>query len=181
MQRQTWRVRQWCWLVLVSCGLSLSVVAAESATPRRLNAILKDIKSAETDVYKVFNDINSDDQFDFVCYSYEETGSKLRRRTCEPQFMRTARKREADRFMEGRQTGTDRAVPMVESGLQFSVASEMAALQQELQRAMQQNPDMTAKMDRLQAFIDEYTSHPRAQKDEPTLGFLARYLLRTAQ
>lgn len=180
MQEQASSLWRFGVLLLASCLLATTVTAAESAEPRKLRTILKELKSAETDTYELFNALNSNDEFDFVCYQYEETGSKLRRRTCEPQFMRTARKQEADRFMQGRQNGTDRAVPMVESGLQFATSGQMIELQRELQSLTQQNPDLAMKMDRMQALADEYASHPRAQKDEPSLGFLARFLLRNA-
>jgi hypothetical protein len=172
----------WHWgaLLLASCLLSNVGMAAEGAAPRKLGNIVKDLKRAETDTYEIFNALNSNDEFDFVCYSFSETGSKVRQRTCEPQFMRTARKKEADRFMQGRVQGTDRAVPMVEASMHLGSESDMAALQQELRQLMQQNPELKAKVEQMEALSTEYGAHPRAQRDEPSLGFLARYMLRNA-
>ncbi|HWK53919.1 MAG TPA: hypothetical protein VNR18_06085 [Hyphomicrobiales bacterium] len=144
--------------------------------PRKVSAILKDIKRVEADTNKLFNQLNSSNDYDLVCYAFKQTGSKTRQRICEPQFMKNARNADAQRFVNGTRQGTDLAVPQSDAILQGMVQDEMAGLRRELQAVSKESPEFAALMQQLQELVKEYTAHDKARNNDPALGFLSRFM-----
>ena len=172
-------------LVLAFTSLQHTALAQPDASagaqqPRRISAILKDIRNTESDANELFNAFNSNDQYDLTCYQHVPTGSRLRQRICEPQFLKDARRRDASRFITGTREGTDNIAPQNETALQGMLQNEIIELRQELQTVAQQSPEFTARMQQLQALVKEYAAHRRARNNDPAIGFLARYLMYNA-
>lgn len=76
-------------------------VIVRGQTPERLRA---QIQEAEEAYFDRFNEINSSDEFDIVCYYRVEIGSKIPRRRCLPRFWRDRERdigEETARAMQG--------------------------------------------------------------------------------
>lgn len=59
----------------------------EADTPRALRA---EIRTLERDMFELFNELNSNDEFDVTCDYHTPTGSKVPLWQCEPAFIRIA-------------------------------------------------------------------------------------------
>ena len=173
------RVRHLMLLLIVLLALPVSVQAAgetNAPAPRKVSAILKDIKKAETAANSLFNELNSSNDFDLVCYTFEATGSKMRHRICEPQFMKNARRKDAQRFISGNRQGTDSSVPQSDSALQGMLQEEVVGLRDELLAVAGSSTEFAALLQNLQALVKEYSHHEKARNNDPALGFLSRFM-----
>lgn len=169
--------------VLWQLNASAQTSGAEAQQPqRRVGAILKDIRKTESSVNKLFNELNSSDEFDLVCYAFQQTGSKTSQRICEPLFMKKARNAEAQRFIQGTREGFDKTVPQSDGALQASLAlqQQIVELRSELLAATRENAEFGVLMQQLRALVNEYTLHDKARDNDPELGFLSRFLQRTS-
>ena len=68
---------------------------------RTLYSIRMEIVDEENKIFSMFNELNSDDDFDILCDSIAPTGSHIRERVCEPRFVTETRARMAQDFMLG--------------------------------------------------------------------------------
>lgn len=53
---------------------------------RTLFGLRKELEGAREHVWEIFNEINSDDDFDITCTNAARTGTRLTRRACRPQY-----------------------------------------------------------------------------------------------
>ena len=172
-------------LLCVLCPLyaSAQTGAAEAQQPqRKVGAILKDIRKTESSVNKLFNELNSSDDYDLVCYAFEKTGSKTSQRICEPLFMKKGRNAEAQRFIQGTREGLDKTVPQSDGSLQASLSMQekIVELRSELVAAASESPEFATLLQQLQTLVNEYTAHDKARDNDPALGFLSRFLQRSS-
>lgn len=88
-------------------GLSRPLLGAEEEQivieDLSLTELRAEIEKIQNEMYRVFNQLNEDDDYDIVCHSYTPTGSNITQRACEPQFMIERRGRNASDY----QSGTD--------------------------------------------------------------------------
>ena len=68
---------------------------------RTLYSIRMEIVDEENKIFAMFNELNSDDDFDILCDKIAPTGSHIRQRVCEPRFVTETRARMAQDFMLG--------------------------------------------------------------------------------
>ena len=68
---------------------------------RTLYSIRMEIVDEENKIFSMFNELNSDDDFDILCDNIAPTGSHIRERVCEPRFVTETRARMAQDFMLG--------------------------------------------------------------------------------
>jgi len=68
---------------------------------RTLYSIRIEIVDEENKIFSMFNELNSDDDFDILCDNIAPTGSHIRERVCEPRFVTETRARMAQDFMLG--------------------------------------------------------------------------------
>ena len=68
---------------------------------RSLYSIRMEIVDEENRIFSMFNELNSDDDFDILCDNIAPTGSHIRQRVCEPRFVSETRARMAQDFMLG--------------------------------------------------------------------------------
>ena len=68
---------------------------------RTLYSIRMEIVDEENKIFSMFNELNSDDDFDILCDNITPTGSHIRQRVCEPRFVTETRARMAQDFMLG--------------------------------------------------------------------------------
>ena len=68
---------------------------------RTLYSIRMEIVDEENKIFSMFNELNSDDDFDILCDNIAPTGSHIKQRVCEPRFVTETRARMAQDFMLG--------------------------------------------------------------------------------
>tara|TARA_Y100001970_G_scaffold141947_1_gene174655 strand:- start:1457 stop:2068 length:612 start_codon:yes stop_codon:yes gene_type:complete len=68
---------------------------------RTLYSIRMEIVDEENRIFSMFNELNSDDDFDILCDNIAPTGSHIKQRVCEPRFVTETRARMAQDFMLG--------------------------------------------------------------------------------
>lgn len=74
----------------------ISVIGERTTYSLRL-----EIKSAEADVYNLFNELNNNDEFDVTCEEVVYTGSHLPVTTCMAAYLRNEQAFQTQRFLEG--------------------------------------------------------------------------------
>lgn len=111
------------------------------------------IERAEDSLYRLFNELNSDDSFDIICRRIEYTRSHIPRRSCEPVFL-TERRRNSSMFAQSEmrqafsEDGIDTAVLIrgmdfleSEKELQEQAEGDFEALNEEIFRIAAEHPD----------------------------------------
>lgn len=177
--RRHTRLHHLCLLLCALLPLFASAQEGDAAAQqpqRKVSTILKEIKKTETAVNKLFNELNSSNDYDLVCYAYVQTGSKARQRICEPLFMKKARNDEASRFVNGTRQGLDNMVPQSDGALKPQLQDQVVELRRELQDVAKENEEFATLMLQLQTLVSEYAVHDKARNNDPALGFLSRFL-----
>lgn len=65
------------------------------------SALEEQIVMVQNEIYRIFNDKNSSDDFDFTCRTMTPTGTHISRRICEPKFLARARQRNITDSLDG--------------------------------------------------------------------------------
>jgi hypothetical protein len=95
-------------LLLVASVYATGQAAVEeiettASSPRALRA---EIRTLERDMFALFNQLNSNDEFDVTCEYHTPTGSKVPAWRCEPAFMRIAESAEFMQMKDNAQTAS---------------------------------------------------------------------------
>ena len=80
-------------------GLVLEEVVVYGS--QTLNSLRLEVNRAEEAFYDAFNAVNSDDEFDVTCRTRALTGSRIRRRVCEAQFVKDLNEEFAEAWLRG--------------------------------------------------------------------------------
>jgi hypothetical protein len=116
-------------------------------------SIRAQITRAEDNLYSLFNDLNSKDEFDIFCRKTRSTYSYIPKRSCDPVFFTNARAVSAQSAVsEMRQAFSDGGVDIEilnrawtfiepESEIKQQVAKDYEDLNNEIQRIALENPD----------------------------------------
>lgn len=134
-----------------------------SATGQRLFVTLRaQINTAEDKVYSLYNELNSDDEFDIQCRMVAELGSKLKKKECNPNFLYEATANTAAEFF-----GTSRAAEAATGISGFSSSSNSVSsvlhtknpiLKENLLNLARENPELG------QAIIKHYDLNVELQE-----------------
>lgn len=65
---------------------------------RLFRHLREEIHEAEDHMYGLFNELNDDDMLDIRCEWHAELGTRIRQRSCQPEFVRQAREGQAENF-----------------------------------------------------------------------------------
>lgn len=66
---------------------------------RLFRHLREEIHEAEDHMYGLFNELNDDDMLDISCEWHAELGTRIRQRSCQPEFVRQAREGQAENFI----------------------------------------------------------------------------------
>ena len=81
------------------------------------------LREAEDDMYAMFNDLNSSDDFDIVCKKVRQTRSHILRRNCEPRFL--TRERQANSsFVMTQLQSANRNLSETGAGIDFTALGD---------------------------------------------------------
>ena len=121
-------------------------------------ALRMEIQSAETEVYNLFNELNSNDEFDVTCEDVVYTGSRIPRRTCMAAFLREEMAYQTQTFVQSIPLGDGLGAPgggvlLDFETVQGEVRQKAEAMEQEMIRLAVENPDFAAMLVRLSRLI----------------------------
>lgn len=114
---------------------------------RSLSVFRAQLRAAEDHMYNVFNELNSDDDFDIHCRMEIETGSNIPRRNCRPNFLKNATEQVAQDFLRG--SGN----PQEALGRAHYLGQR---LEREMRRLAAENPELLAAMQQYVSLEEEY-------------------------
>ena len=142
---------------------------------RTLLSMRNEIVREEDSLYKMFNDLNSDDKFDIFCKKKRSTASYIPRRSCEPLFL-TRHRQQSSRFAlsEMRQAFADGGINYAilgnamdylepESEIRAQVDGEFEAMNEEIFRIAAEDPDYLSILQKLSQLKTDYQDARQAR------------------
>ncbi len=109
------------------------------------------LREAEDDMYAMFNDLNSDDDFDITCDKVRRTGSYILDRVCEPRFLKRERQANTTLVMSQLQSA-NRNIANSGNGLDFGAIGDYWQQESELRALLSHRfEDMGEEMLRIAA------------------------------
>lgn len=126
-----------------------------------------EIESAETEVYNLFNELNSNDDFDVTCKDIVYTGSHIPQRTCMSAFLREEQAFQTQSYLQGVPLGEGIGGPNSGALMDLSSASgevreKAKAMEQEMIRLAVEVPEFAEaliKLSNLVSTLDERTGN----------------------
>ncbi|NKB33659.1 MAG: hypothetical protein GKR91_11230 [Pseudomonadales bacterium] len=130
-------------------------------------ALRLEIENAETEVYNLFNELNSDDEFDVTCEETIYIGSRLPRRTCMAAYLRKEEAYQTQSYLQGIPIGGGLGSPGSGSLLSFDgvraeVLEKTEAMEQEMINIANEVPEFAAaliKLANLVGTLEERTNN----------------------
>jgi len=130
---------------------------------RTIYALRLEIDSAETVAYNLFNELNSNDEFDVKCKEVRHTSSHISRRTCMAEYLREEEARLAQDYVQGIQLGGG----LISGGLgtpgsgmlltldaaKGEVFQKTRAMEQEMLRLANEVPEFAAALQKLAGLV----------------------------
>jgi hypothetical protein len=197
--RDGWTIRTIASAAAALLGLSLAALAQAQSEPaatesapsaqetdeeivirgrRTLFTLRKEVEAAREYVWQVFNDINSDDDFDISCNDSSRTGTRARKRACRPQYADRATA-QAGKDLARRMQGCD------PTSVNYAICLEMAMqngsseaqqyiarvaymdqrLDDEFRRLVRERPELMTAVYEFLVKENEYQEAARARQD----------------
>lgn len=124
---------------------------------RQLFRMEEQLIEAETAVYALYNELNTDDLYDVTCVWEQPLGTNMRHRVCRPGFITKAEQSRGQEYMSsitgmGYTTGTS---------VELENERHNPILKQKLEEAVKNSPELAARMmehQELKAALDERKS-----------------------
>ena len=142
---------------------------------RTLFALRKEVETAREHVWQVFNDLNNDDDFDISCNDSSRTGTRLRKRTCRPEYANDATRRagrDLARRLQGCQAGNDGCIEQAMQAGTADAQEQMAIiaymdgrLDDEFRRLVREHPELMMAVYEFLRKEDEYKEAAAARQD----------------
>ncbi|HEY0961459.1 MAG TPA: hypothetical protein VGE69_03800 [Pseudomonadales bacterium] len=126
----------------------LPAAAIEESTTQSTPAALRaEIRTLERNMFELFNELNSNDEFDVNCGYHTPTGSKIPLWKCDPAFMRVA---ESAEFMQMKDSRAPNAagltgigyVPQDRDDLAYMLREKTAEMQSEMKALAFAHPEL---------------------------------------
>jgi hypothetical protein len=135
-------------------ALLTASAAAQSASPAQQNidiiTLRAETQKLEQEMYTVFNQLNSTDDFDVTCLEKAPTGSTIPVWQCEAAFMKDARSKALSGRWDNpssRSTNTQRGfIPQSGGQISFNNRKKTQALNDELMTLARQHPQLATAM-----------------------------------
>ena len=126
---------------------------------RTIYALRLAIESAETEVYNLFNELNSNDEFDVTCKEVVYTGSHISRRTCMAAYLREEEAYHLQNYLQSIQIGAGLDSPgsgmlLTRDAVKGEVHQKTVAMEQEMLRLAMEVPEFAAALQKLTGFVD---------------------------
>ena len=102
-----------------------------------------EIEAAEAEVYGLFNELNTNDDFDFKCNREAYTGSHIKRRRCMAAYLREAQAENTQNYLKGIDTRLSL------SEVEGEVHQQTLAMQAEMTQLALDNPEFSQALRKL--------------------------------
>jgi hypothetical protein len=102
-----------------------------------------EIEAAEAEVYGLFNELNTNDDFDFKCTREAYTGSHIKRRRCMAAYLREAQAENTQNYLEGIDTRLSL------SEVEGEVHQQTLAMEAEMTQLALDNPEFSQALRKL--------------------------------
>jgi len=102
-----------------------------------------EIEAAEAEVYGLFNELNTNDDFDFKCTREAYTGSHIKRRRCMAAYLREAQAENTQNYLKGIDTRLSL------SEVEGEVHQQTLAMQAEMTQLALDNPEFSQALRKL--------------------------------
>lgn len=142
---------------------------------RTLLSMKNALERAEEDMYRAFNSLNSNDDFDIFCVTETKTTSHIVQRGCEPVFLTNLRKETSQNALSqirNAYTTDGIDVTLLNYGLSFlesekelkaQASDKYEALSLEILRIANENPDYMDALRRIGELREEYEAARKAR------------------
>jgi hypothetical protein len=159
-------------IVFLAC--SAIAAADDSATPvveedeieeiivyggRTLVGLRLDIYRAEDDFYELYNSLNSDDEFDVRCFKRAPTGSHIRKRVCQAEFVSAIYAEASQNFRVG----------FVDTISYGQIQRKDKKMRKEMEELAATNAAFAAALAAISAATERYESEKRRRCDGRTI------------
>ncbi len=129
-------------------------------------ALRMEIESVETEVYDMFNELNSNDEFDVSCEDIVYVGSRIPRRTCMAAYLREEEAFQTQAYLQGLPIGAGLGAPgtgglMDLTSARGEVQEKTEAMEQEMLQLAIDVPEFAEallRLTRLIGLLEEQTS-----------------------
>jgi hypothetical protein len=102
-----------------------------------------EIEAAEAEVYGLFNELNTNDDFDFKCTREAYTGSHIKRRRCMAAYLREAQAENTQNYLKGIDTRLSL------SEVEGEVHQQTLAMEAEMTQLALDNPEFSQALRKL--------------------------------
>ena len=125
---------------------------------RTIYALRLAIESAETEVYNLFNELNTNDGFDVTCKEVRYTSSHISRRTCMAAYLRKEEAYHLQDYVQSIQLGGGLGTPgsgmlLTLDAVKGEVHQKTVAMEQEMLRLATEVPEFAAALQKLSGFV----------------------------
>jgi len=130
---------------------------------RTIYALRLAIESAETEVYNLFNELNTNDEFDVTCKEVRYTSSHISRRTCMAAYLRKEEAYHLQDYVQSIQIGgglisgglgtPGSGMLLTLDAVKGEVHQKTVAMEQEMLRLAIEVPEFAAALQKLTGFV----------------------------
>jgi len=114
--------------------------------PRSLALMRKELIAAEDNVFAIFNDLNTDDDYDIICKKETRIGSQILYRVCKARMYRDRKSEAAEEFYE------DTAAPTV----RLNAEKHSEILREKMRALAMENPQLVDALKNRQAIQRQF-------------------------
>jgi hypothetical protein len=142
---------------------------------RTLFSLRRELQAARENVWEVFSAINSDDDFDIACTSAPKTGTRVKNRTCRPQYANNATRRAGQELARRMSDCAPGDSDCLEAAMQMGTAEAQTylaiipymdkRLDEEFHRLAVEQPELAAAILEYVAKEREYEEAVRTRED----------------
>ena len=111
-----------------------------------------EIEAAESEVYGLFNELNTNDDFDVKCTWEVYTGSHFKRRICRAAYLRKAEAEYTQNYLKGIDTR------LSISGVKGEVQQQTLAMEAEMAQLALDNPEFSQALRKLAELVGIYNT-----------------------
>jgi hypothetical protein len=119
-------------------GVAQGVEEIEVVGQRSLLALRMQVEAAQDEVHLLFNELNTDDDFDIVCKEEERIFSRMRQKNCMPQYAWDAHAKEGQVFAQ-KVTGE---AHVEGAPVDLEIDSYQPALKEQMIEALRHSPEL---------------------------------------
>ena len=117
---------------------------------KTLFTLRMEVESAEEGVYAIFNELNSSDEFDITCTREVYIGSYFEQRDCMAAYLKDAIAQNTQDYLKGIDVQLNR------NQIPAEVHQKSVAMEAEMLRLVEENPDFLEAMLKLTDLVGEY-------------------------